>query len=123
MNVDHVALNVTNLDERVATFRELGLTVRREGTLTSDRTRRIVMLSDGAGFKLELIESSADEFAHVAMAADDVDQTFGDFERAGLVPVRPPHRLEPARARSAMLSDEFGLTVQLVCYDDDSPDR
>lgn len=122
MRVDHIAMNVTNLDERVSTFCKLGMTVRRKGNLSTDPSRRIVMLSDGWGFKIELIESPGDGVAHVAIAADNVDDRFAELLCTGLEPQRAPHRLEPAKARSAMLSDEFGLAVQLVHYDNDSPD-
>ncbi|BBY24158.1 VOC family protein [Mycobacterium stomatepiae] len=73
-------------------------------------------------FKIELIESPTDGLAHLAMAADDVDDTFTELLRIGLAAERIPHRLEAAKARSALLSDEFGFQIQLIAYDADSPD-
>ncbi|CAN5182035.1 hypothetical protein BH11ACT7_BH11ACT7_35950 [soil metagenome] len=118
--LDHVALQVRDFDDRVAALQRLGMTVRRFGVLSSDPSRRIAMLADSRGFKLELVESGDDGFAHLAFEVESVADA---IDGTGLTVDRPPYRLEAARADSAMLSDPGGLTVQLVRYDPDSPDR
>lgn len=121
--VDHLALHVTDLDRRVALFEALGLTLRRMGALSSDPSRRIALLGDAAGFKVELIESSGDAFAHLAMATEDLPAATAAAPALGLQVDRAPYRLAAAKADSAMLSDAAGLVVQLIQYDEDSPDR
>ncbi|MDY6996504.1 MAG: VOC family protein [Actinomycetota bacterium] len=120
--LDHIALEVGDLDERIALLQRLGMTVRRMGTLNADPSRRIALLADARGFKLELIESSADGFAHIAFEVDDVDAQTAAAP-APLQVQRPPYRMAAAKADSAMLADDGGLTVQFVRYDPDSPDR
>ena len=56
MIIDHVALEVDDLDERVLRLEAAGLRVLRHGTRYSTG-QRIVMMGDGTGNKLELIEA------------------------------------------------------------------
>ena len=120
--LDHIALQVSDFDERVALLEHLGMSVRRIGALSSDPTRRIAMLADDRGFKLELVEAGQDGLAHLAFEVDDVEAATADAPPR-LQVTRPPYRLGAARADSAMLADDGGLTVQFVRYDADSPDR
>ena len=53
--IDHVALEVEDFDERVRRLEAAGLRVLRHGTRYSTG-QRIVMMGDGTGSKLELIE-------------------------------------------------------------------
>ena len=54
--IDHVALEVDDIDERVRRLEAAGLRVLRHGTRYSTG-QRIVMMGDGTGNKLELIEA------------------------------------------------------------------
>lgn len=124
--VDHVALEVADLDARLALLTgPLGMTVQRRGTLRSDPSRRVVMLGDGTGFKLELVDSADghDRLGHVAWHVDDVVGAHDDLLAAGCAPVRPPAEFAPARSTTATVTDPGGLAVQLVRYEPDSPDR
>ena len=56
MIIDHVALEVDDIDERVQRLEAAGLRVLRHGTRYSTG-QRIVMMGDGTGNKLELIEA------------------------------------------------------------------
>ena len=120
--LDHIALQVSDFDQRIALLQQLGMSVRRVGALSSDPTRRIAMLSDERGFKLELVEAGRDGLAHLAFEVDDVAAATTDAPPP-LQVTRPPYRLDAAGADSAMLADDGGLTVQFVRYDADSPDR
>ena len=125
---DHVAIEVAAFDERVEWMTtHLGFELRRVGHLRSDPDRRIAMLADRRGVKLELVEGPAgtvaDRLLHVALAVDDVDATVAALTDAGADEVRAPHRFEPARSRTAEVQPPDGFPIQLVRYDDDSPDR
>ena len=122
--VDHVALGVRDMEERLAFLTGvLGMTVKRRGTHFKSG-RPIVLVSDANGFKLELIEIDADEptFMHLAYRVDDVA---GDYERLlaqGCESIRGPHELKAARAESALVQDASKLQVQIIRYEADSPD-
>jgi hypothetical protein len=123
--LDHYGVESADIEGEVAFQQEvLGMTLMRWGThaLTG---LRIAMLHDGRASKLEVIEVAAVNRAleHTAYATDDLP---ADYERAlagGATADRPPFRLEPALADSAFVRSRAGLLIQLICYDQDSPDR
>lgn len=130
MIIDHVALEVDDIDERVQRLEAAGLRVLRHGTRYSTG-QRIVMMGDGTGNKLELIEAEPDPeggtreapaFAHLALRTDDADDAHRRLQAAGFQSRSEPHDLAAARARSALLDSGGGFRVQVISYDDDSPD-
>lgn len=130
MIIDHVALEVADIDERVRLLEAAGLRVLRHGTRYSTG-RRIVVMGDGTGNKLELIEAEpaagegddgAAVFAHLALRTDDADSAHRRLRDAGYESRSEPHDLTAARARSALLDGGGGLRVQVISYADDSPD-
>lgn len=123
--LDHVALGVGDLDERLRFLEDtLGFTLRRRGTNVRTGGRIAMVGHPDTPVKLELIESPEEQgFLHLAIHVDDVRAEFERLTAAGLTPVRPPFRLEAAKADSALLKDEAGWMIQIVHYDPDSPDR
>jgi catechol 2,3-dioxygenase-like lactoylglutathione lyase family enzyme len=124
--VDHVAVEVSDFDERLQLFTEhLGFTLKRMGRYNADPTRRIAMLGDSSGFKIELIEGADDAgaFKHIALLVDDVASSHAALVAAGFTSQVEPKRLPPAKGDTAVVRDAAGLVVQLVRYDADSPDR
>jgi catechol 2,3-dioxygenase-like lactoylglutathione lyase family enzyme len=123
--LDHVALGVPDLDERLRFLADtLGFTLRRLGTNVRTGGRIAMLGHPDTPVKIELIESADQQgFLHLAMHVDDVGAEFARLTAAGLTPVRPPFRLEAAKADSAVLQDPAGWMIQLVHYDPDSPDR
>ncbi len=122
--VDHVALEVGDIDHRIETLVGTGaFKVLREGRRMADLSKRIVMLGDGTGFKLELIESDRDgaSFEHVALRVSDVDETHGELLEKGWVGKKGPNELAPALARTAQLCDT-GFNLQIISYASNSPD-
>lgn len=122
--LDHVALGVADLDERLRFLEEtLGFTLRRRGTNVRTGGRIAMVGHPETPVKLELIESAQEQgFLHLAVHVEDVAAEFERLRGAGLTPVRPPFRLEAAKAESALLKDPAGWMIQLVHYDPDSPD-
>ena len=130
MIIDHVALEVDDIDERVLRLEAAGLRVLRHGTRYSTG-QRIVMMGDGTGNKLELIEADPGNaggadgtpaFAHLALRTDDPDGAHRRLQATGWESKSEPHDLAAARARSALLDSGGGFRVQVVSYADDSPD-
>jgi len=128
MRIDHVAIEVADFEAQIEFLTvQLGLTLRRTGSLVADPTRRVAMLADDVGTKIELVEgqpSTDDRLLHLAFDVSlpaAVDTTFAALVAAGCTPTTDPRRFEPARSRTAMVARPGGV-VQLVAYDADSPD-
>jgi catechol 2,3-dioxygenase-like lactoylglutathione lyase family enzyme len=122
--MDHVALAVKDLDERIAFLTgTLGMTLKRIGTHVKTGGR-IAMIADGNGFKLELIEMPDAEpgLNHVAYRVEDVDAAYRKLLEDGCTSIRPPHPIAAAKADSALVEDATGLQVQIIKYAPDSPD-
>jgi Glyoxalase/Bleomycin resistance protein/Dioxygenase superfamily len=128
--LDHVATVEPDIDSAVTRHVELlGFRLLRWGRHIATG-RRIAMLADTSGSKVELIEIDAGagveearrQLAHVAYRTGDVDRLHAVLLAAGFAELRPPGRLEPARARTSLLRDPAGAQLQLISYDPDSPD-
>lgn len=121
---DHVALEVADLDRQVERLVATGaLRVRRYGTVRSGH--RMVLLGDDDGLCLELIEhpdAKRPRFAHLALRCADADSAEEELVAGGWQRERPSHELPPAHARTALLSEEDGMTVQVIAYRPTSPD-
>jgi len=123
-NIDHVALEVPNLDEFIHRFASTqGLRLIRRGVSTATG-QHIAMLGDRKGVKLELIENPGCvgvQFLHLAFATDDLESAVDDAVGAGWKLSRGPNSIAAARAKSAFVKDEH-IEFQLLQYHPDSPD-
>jgi methylmalonyl-CoA/ethylmalonyl-CoA epimerase len=122
--VDHIALGVKDLDERIDFFvNTLGMRLIRVGTHFASGGR-IAMLADTAGFKLELIENGSEQptFIHLAYRVDDVEAGHDELVSNGCSSIREPHELSAAKATTALVEDPSRLQIQLIKYAPDSPD-
>lgn len=126
--LDHVALELDALDEGLAALTDgCAMRVVREGTRV--RTgQRIVMVGDGTGMKLELIERAPDPaiagevtFLHLAFQVDDVDDAVAHLTAAGWTCEREVHALAAAQARTALFH-RAGIEIQVIEYAATSPD-
>ena len=129
-HIDHVAIEVGDFDRRIRLLTEqLGFTLLRVGRLSADPDRRIAMVSDARGVKVELVEGIAgagDRLSHLAMdvgTPEQVDDLYAQLMSAGGDGASAPRRLEPARSRTATVRVGEGADLQFVAYDPDSPDR
>lgn len=125
LGIDHIALRVKDIHERIALFTSaMGMTLRRMGTHFATG-RPIAFLADAtAAFKIELIESPSDPpgLLHVAYRVDDVEAEHRNLLAQGFQSIRGPHALTAAKATTALLEDPTGLQIQLIQYAPDSPD-
>jgi len=123
--IDHVALGVQDLDERIAFMTGvLGMKLGRLGTHLGSGGRIAFISDPKTGFKFELIETPDRKtgFMHVAYRAEDVPAEHDRLVAEGLQSLKAPFRLEPAKAVTALLKDQSGMELQVICYDADSPD-
>lgn len=129
--VDHVAIEVADLESSVEQLGEVhGLELIRWGTRYSTGLP-IAMMADANGFKVEVIQAGDGQpdtslarprMDHMAFRVDDVDRAESELVGHDSTVLKPRHRLESAKADSALLQDPTGLKVQMVRYDEDSPD-
>jgi hypothetical protein len=120
---DHVAIEVPDLDGFIEALTTTGLMrLLRRGTRTGTG-QRLAMLVDDQGQKVELIEGEEVRFLHLAFEVGDVDAAHAALLGTGAAVVRTPQRIEAARALSSIVRTAGGVEVQVVRYDDDSPDR
>lgn len=124
--IDHFALGVPDLEAAIARFTgATGLRLIRRGTL--GRTGgAMAMIGDGTGMKIELVETAgkgAPALLHIAFRSDDVATDAVELQvQDGFTLLRGPNPLPAAAALSALFSDGAGLELQIIQYDDDSPD-
>lgn len=122
--LDHVGTEETDIDARVGFLVELlGFRVLRWGVHVVTG-RRIAMLADPRGTKLELMEvvERTGELDHVAYRVADVDAAHALLVAAGCTEERAPFDIPPARARSSLLREAAGHRLQLISYREGSPD-
>ncbi len=124
-SLDHVALEVGDLDATIAVFEMMGLELRRRGTRTGTG-QRLALVGTSGGVKVELVEVAGRHgatFDHVAFRVDDVTGAHDRLIDDGFTSLRGPATLSAAKAETAMLSHSTGLVVQVIDYEHDSPDR
>ncbi|WP_369137227.1 VOC family protein [Modestobacter versicolor] len=122
--LDHVGTEEPDIDGRVAFLvGVVGHRVLRWGTHVVTG-RRIAVLADPAGTKLELMEvdERRGELDHVAYRVPDVDAAHAVLVAAGCTELRPPFDLAAAKARSSLVQEPSGARLQLIAYAPDSPD-
>lgn len=120
--LDHVAIEVADVDAVVSMLEACSMQVVRRGQRFSTG-QPIVMMGDGTGVKVELIEAGVEApvVAHLAFRVDDLEATVEQLIGLGWTSVRPVHELASARARTALLA-QGDMSVQLITYEPDSPD-
>ena len=103
MIIDHVALEVHDIDGRVRRLEAAGLRVLRRGARHSTG-QRIVMMGDGTGNKLELIEAGpGTESGHASEAGPATECGFGTETGPG---TEAGHGTAPVFAHLALRTDD-----------------
>jgi len=125
VRLDHQGLESVDIDDEVRFLvGTMGMTLIRWGEhgLTG---RRVAMLHDGVASKLELIEvaEATGDYAHTAFVADDLVATHAAALQGGCTQERPVFRIDAAGADSTFVRTKAGALVQLIHYDEGSPDR
>ncbi|SFR33712.1 VOC family protein [Halogeometricum limi] len=121
MGFIHTALDVTDVDETLDFYAELGLSKTGEFTLNGVRN---VYVGDGDDAELQLKhDPERDEpvepagIDHVAVEVDDADEAFASLVAATDCPVvREPFDVDPVNAHVAFVEAPDGYVVELVEY-------
>jgi hypothetical protein len=123
--MDHVAIEVANLDERIERLCRTGaMRLLRRGA--NKRTgARLAMVGDATGMKLELIENPEarePRFLHIAFRSGDLEESFRSLIDLGWEKMRGPIDLPEAEATSYLMQDDEGFELQVLAYEPTSPD-
>ncbi len=123
--LDHVALAVADIDDFVEKLVATGaLRVVRHGTLISSG-RRLVMLGDGTGIKIEVMENPeavSVALDHIAFRCDDVAATANGLVEQGWKLTSGPRDVPAAHAEAATMTCDKGFRLQVLDYRPTSPD-
>ena len=112
--LDHIALNVPDLDAQVDRL------VNEFGMVVESRMDFFAVLSDpvtGLKFELGRSDDAAVHFRHFGFCADDLDGAHAELVDAGMETIDAPHRRDFARMYTSYLKQDGGIEVQLVKYD------
>jgi hypothetical protein len=122
--LDHIAVETVDIDGDVAVMtRTLGLTTVRWGihVLTG---KRIAMLVDRTGMKLEMIETPSPDgsLAHIAFEVADVESAEATAVKAGCLGGVGLIRIPAAAAVATQVRSTAGTAFQFIRYEAGSPD-
>jgi hypothetical protein len=122
--LDHIAVETVDIDGDVAVLtRTLGLATVRWGIHV--RTgKRIAMLVDRTGMKLELIETPSPDgtLAHIAFEVADVELSQATAVDAGCLGDIGLIRIAAAGALATQVRSKAGTAFQFIRYEAGSPD-
>jgi catechol 2,3-dioxygenase-like lactoylglutathione lyase family enzyme len=122
--LDHVAIETTDIDGDVAVMTQtLGLTEVRWGIHVLTR-KRIAMLGDSTGMKLELIETPTPNgsLAHIAFEVPDVEAAAAAAVGVGCLSEIALARIPAAMASVSQVRSTAGTGLQFILYEAGSPD-
>lgn len=114
--IDHIEMNVDNLEEMVAFLKKAGFVETRR----TEHTDGSVELRFPGGPDAPILElnSSPNEpkgFQHIAMRATDIDAAFKEYEEMGMEFIRPLYGQKPSSSgrRIFNLKDPEGKKLQV----------
>ena len=114
--IDHIEMNVDNLDEMVSFLKKAGFTETRR----TEHTDGSVELRFPGGPEAPILElnSSPNEpkgFQHIAMRATDIDAAYKDYVDAGMEFIRPLYEKPTLSGRRVFnLKDPEGKKLQVA---------
>lgn len=122
--LDHQGFETLDIDTDVSRLKTLGMTLIRWGT-HAVTGKRIALLHDGVASKIELIEVdiATGMLNHTAFAVDQLGIEHTQALASGYIEERAPFRLHAAQAHTSFIRTSAGTLVQLIQYDEYSPDR
>lgn len=114
--IDHIELNVDNLDEMVAFLKRAGFTETRRTEHTGGSVElRCPGGPDAPIFELNQSDDEPKGFQHIALRATDIDAAYKEYEAAGFEFLRPLYGQKPSTSgrRIFNLKDPEGKKLQV----------
>jgi lactoylglutathione lyase len=117
----HTCYRVFDLDRSVEFYEKLGF--EELGRIPiRDEAINVFMGLPGDGARLELTHNfGRDEpyeigtgYGHIAITADDLDETLEGLASAGIQPERPPYSVREGGSRICFVRDPDGYRIELI---------
>jgi lactoylglutathione lyase len=120
MELIHTCYRITDPDRSVAFYEALGFEKRRELPIR-DEAVNIFMGLPGDGDRLELTYNFGVDsyelgtgYGHIALTADDLDETLARLAEQGIDPEREPYRVREGGARICFVRDPDQYRIELI---------
>ena len=122
MELIHTCYRITDPERSLAFYKALGFEKRRELPIRDEAVNYFLGLP-GDGDRLELTYNFdvpaggydvGTGYGHIALTADDLDETLRRLSEHGIEPERPPYRVREGGSRICFVRDPDGYRVELI---------
>jgi lactoylglutathione lyase len=118
----HTCYRITDIDRSVAFYRALGFEEVRRAPIREEAINVFMTIpGDGEEPRLELTYNFGVDhyelgsaYGHIAITADDLDETLGRLADLGIEPERPPYRVSEGGSRICFVRDPDGYRIEIV---------
>jgi lactoylglutathione lyase len=116
----HTCYRIGDIDRSVAFYEALGFEERRRMPIR-DEAINVFMGLPGDGDRLELTYNHGVDsyelgtgYNHIAITADDLDDTLERLKGQGIEPEKPPYRVREGGSRICFVRDPDGYRIELI---------
>jgi lactoylglutathione lyase len=116
----HTCYRIGDIDRSVAFYEALGFEEMGRFPIRDEATN-VFMGLPGDGARLELTYNHGVDsyelgtgYNHIAVSADDLDQTLERLAEKGIEPERPPYQVREGGNRICFVRDPDGYRVELI---------
>ncbi len=118
----HTCYRITDIDRSVAFYRALGFEEVRRMPIRDEAINVFMTIpGDGEEPRLELTYNFGVDryelgsaYGHIAITADDLDDTLERLAGLGIEPERPPYRVNEGGSRICFVRDPDGYRIEVV---------
>jgi lactoylglutathione lyase len=116
----HTCYRIGDIDRSVAFYEALGFEERRRMPIR-DEAINVFMGLPGDGDRLELTYNHGVDgyelgtgYNHIAITAEDLDQTLERLKGQGIEPEKPPYRVREGGSRICFVRDPDGYRIEII---------
>jgi lactoylglutathione lyase len=123
MSLIHTCYRILEIDRSVAFYRALGFEEKRRRPIRDEAINVFMGLpEDGEEPRLELTYNIGRSepyelgsgYGHIAITADDLEETLARLREQGIEPERPPYTVSEGGSRICFVRDPDGYRVELI---------
>ena len=123
MSLIHTCYRITDIDRSVAFYEALGFQEMRRAPIRDEAINVFMNQSDdGDEPRLELTFNFGRTdpyeigtgYGHIAITAQDLDQTLARLSEQGIEPERPPYTVHEGGSRICFVRDPDGYRVEII---------
>jgi lactoylglutathione lyase len=116
----HTCYRIADIDRSVAFYEALGFEERRRMPIR-DEAINVFMGLPGDEDRLELTHNFGVDayelgtgYNHIAITADDLDETLERLKGQGIEPEKPPYRVREGGSRICFVRDPDGYRIEII---------